>query len=59
MRLARRERILRKVGYRARGAVCRLRDKYLNIIDRNQPLSEQIKVLVEALGDRDLEHARL
>ena len=41
----RRERILREVGYRARGGACRLREKYLIIIDRDQPPSEQIEVL--------------
>ena len=33
----RRERILREVGYRARGGACRLREKDLVIIDRDQP----------------------
>jgi hypothetical protein len=51
----RRERILREVGYRARGGACRLREKYLIIIDRDQPPAEQVEVLVEALRGRDLE----
>jgi hypothetical protein len=55
----RRERILREVGYRARGGACRLREKYLIIIDRDQPPSEQIEVLVEALRDCDLEQLYL
>jgi len=55
----RRERILREVGYRARGGACRLREKRLIIIDRDQPPSEQIEVLVEALRDCDLEQLYL
>jgi hypothetical protein len=55
----RRERILREVGYRARGGACRLREKHLVIIDRDQPLAEQIEVLVEALRDCDLEQLYL
>ena len=55
----RRERILREVGYRARDGACRLREKYLIIIDRDQPPSEQIEVLVEALRDCDLEQLYL
>ena len=56
----RRERILREVGYRARGEACRLREKYLIIIDRDQPPAEQLEMLVEALRDRgDLEQLYL
>ncbi len=51
----RRERLLREIGYRARGGACRLRDKDLVILDPNQPPGEQLEVLVEALRDRDLE----
>lgn len=51
----RRERILREVGYRARGGACRLREKDLVIIDREQPAAEQLEVLAEALRSHDLE----
>jgi hypothetical protein len=51
----RRERLLREIGYRARGGACRLREKDLVIIDPNQPPGEQLEVLVEALRARDLE----
>ncbi len=51
----RRERLLREVGYRARGGACRLREKDLVIIDSAQPLAEQLEVLLEALRTRDLE----
>lgn len=55
----RRERILREVGYRARGGACRLREKDLLIIDREQPPSEQIEVLAEALRERNVEELYL
>lgn len=51
----RRERLLREVGYRARGGACRLREQALVIIDRDQPPADQLEVLIEALGPRDLE----
>jgi len=51
----RREKILREVGYRARGGACRLREKDLIILDREQAPAEQIEVLAEALRTRDLE----
>ncbi len=51
----RREKIMREIGYRTRGGACRLRDKDLIIIDRDQPAAEQLEVLAEALRSRDLE----
>ncbi len=51
----RRERLLREVGYRARGGMCRLREEHLVIIDRDQPPHEQLEILAEALKGRDLE----
>jgi hypothetical protein len=51
----RRVRLLREVGYRARGGACRLREKDLLIIDSAQPPAEQLEVLLEALRTRDLE----
>lgn len=51
----RRERLLREVGYRARGGACRLRQKDLVILDSAQPPAEQLEVLLEALRERDLE----
>jgi ribonuclease P protein component len=55
----RRERILREVGYRARGGACRLREQDLLIIDRDQPAGEQIEVLAEALRERNVEELYL
>ncbi|MGH7906980.1 MAG: hypothetical protein ACREP6_10150 [Candidatus Binataceae bacterium] len=51
----RREKILREVGYRARGGACRLREADLIIIDREQSAAEQAGILTEALRKRDLE----
>ena len=51
----RRERLLREVGYRARGGACRFREKDLIIIDSAQPPAEQLEVLLDALRARDLE----
>ncbi|HXW84129.1 MAG TPA: hypothetical protein VEJ86_06970 [Candidatus Binataceae bacterium] len=51
----RRERILREIGYRARGGACRLREQDLVIIDREQPAHEQLEVLADALRARDLD----
>jgi len=55
----RREKILREVGYRARGGACRLREKDLIIIDREMPLTEQVELIAEALRDCDLEQVYL
>jgi len=55
----RRERILREVGYRARGGACRLREKDLIILDRDMPPDDQIEVLAEALRERNLEEVYL
>ena len=51
----RREKIMREIGYRTRGGACRLRDRNLLIIDRDQPAVEQLEVIAEALRSRDLE----
>jgi len=51
----RRERILREIGYRARGGACCLRGKNLVILDRARPTSEQLELLGEVLRKRDLE----
>ena len=51
----RRERIMREVGYRARGGACRLRNDDMVIIDRDQPPHEQLEIVAEALKGRDLE----
>lgn len=55
----RRERILREVGYRARGGKCSVREKNLIILDRDQPAGEQLEVLAEALRGYDLDEVYL
>lgn len=55
----RREKILREVGYRARGGACRLREKDLIIIDREMPPAEQVEIIAEALRERNLEEVYL
>jgi hypothetical protein len=49
------EKLLREVGYRARGGACRLREKNLIILDSAQRPAEQIEVLVEVLRARNLD----
>ncbi|MBV8773137.1 MAG: hypothetical protein JO166_12535 [Deltaproteobacteria bacterium] len=51
----RREKILREVGYRARGGACRFRERNLIILDREMGPAEQIEILADALRGRDLE----
>jgi len=51
----RREKILREVGYRARGGACRFRERNLVIIDRSMAPEEQVEILAEALRGHDLE----
>jgi hypothetical protein len=51
----RREKILREVGYRARGGPCRFRDRNLIILDREIAPADQIEILAEALRGHDLE----
>src|SRR5689334_22076207 len=51
----RREKILREVGYRARGGACRFRDRSMIILDREMAPAEQVEILAEALRGHDLE----
>src|SRR6266436_3245644 len=51
----RREKILREIGYRARGGACRFRDRNLIILDREMAPAEQVEILAEALRGHDLE----
>jgi hypothetical protein len=51
----RREKILREVGYRARGGACRVRGNDLIIMDREQPAAEQLDILFDDLRGCDLE----
>jgi hypothetical protein len=55
----RREKLLREIGYRARGGSCRLRDRDLIILDREIPISEQIEIIVDVLRGRSHEELYL
>jgi hypothetical protein len=55
----RREKLLREVGYRARGGSCRLREQDLIIIDREMPPADQIELLADALRGRGHEQLYL
>ena len=51
----RREKLLREVGYRPRSGTCRVREKNLVLLDREQAPAEQLEVLADALREKDLE----
>lgn len=53
------EKLLREVGYRARSGRCRVKGKDLIIVDRDEPLGEQISFLVDQLAGEKLEGAHL
>jgi len=55
----REERLLREVGYHARSGRCRVRDTEVIFLDRDQPASAHIEVLVDELAGRPLEHIYL
>jgi hypothetical protein len=54
----REEKLLREVGYRVRGGSCRVHDQDMVFLDRDQPASERIEILVDELARRnvDAEH---
>jgi hypothetical protein len=51
----REETLLREVGYHVRSGLCRVRGEDVVIIDRNLPAAERLQVLLDAVGDRDVE----
>jgi hypothetical protein len=51
----RREKILREIGYRARGGACRFRERNLIILDREMAPADQVGILAEVLRGHDLE----
>jgi len=55
----RREKILREIGYRARGGACRLRKQELIILDREMAPADQIEIIADALRERDHEQLYL
>ena len=54
-REVRREKLMREVGYRARGGSCRVRERDLIILDSVQPPAEQLEVLADALRERNFD----
>jgi len=53
------EKLLREVGYHARSGRCRVKGKDLIIVDRDEPLGEQIDFLVDQLAGEKLDPAHL
>ncbi len=51
----RREKLLREVGYRPRSGACRVRQRSLVFLDREQPPAEQLELMAEVLRPCDLE----
>ena len=50
----REERLLREIGYQVRSGSCRVRDQNLLFLDRDQPASARMEVLLDELSRRDL-----
>lgn len=48
----REEKLLREVGYRVRGGVCRVHEEEIVFLDRSRPINERIDVLVDELSRR-------
>ena len=50
----REERLLREIGYQVRSGSCRVREQNILFLDRDQPASTRMEVLLEELSRRDL-----
>jgi hypothetical protein len=48
----REEKLLREVGYHVRGGGCRVHGQEVVFLDRDQPLSERVEVLIDELTRR-------
>jgi len=48
----REEKLLREVGYHVRGGGCRVHGQEMVFLDRDQPLSERVEVLLDELTRR-------
>jgi hypothetical protein len=55
----REEKLLREVGYRVRGGGCRVHEQDMVFLDRDQPASERIEILVDELSRRNVDTAPL
>ena len=50
----REEKLLREVGYHVRGGGCRVHGQEMVFLDRDQPLSERVEVLLDELTRREV-----
>ncbi len=50
----REERLLREIGYQVRSGHCRVRERDILFLDRDQPPAHRLEVLLEELARRDL-----
>lgn len=55
----REEKLLREVGYRVRGGGCRVHDQNMVFLDRDQPPSERIEILLDELGRHPVDITQL
>lgn len=50
----REERLLREIGYQVRSGSCRVRERNILFLDRDQPPAHRMEVLLEELSRHDL-----
>ncbi|MGE0679415.1 MAG: hypothetical protein AB7P69_00680 [Candidatus Binatia bacterium] len=55
----REEKLLREVGYRVRGGSCRVHEQEMVFLDRDQPTSERIEILLDELTRRNVNTEQL
>jgi hypothetical protein len=55
----REEKLLREVGYKVRSGSCRVHDQDMVFLDRDQPTSERIEILLDEIGRRHVDAAQL
>jgi len=55
----REEKLLREVGYRVRSGSCRVHEQDMVFLDRDQPASERIEILVDELSRRQIDPEQL
>lgn len=53
------EKLLREAGYHARSGRCRVKGKDVIIVDRDEPVTEQINFLVDELASERFDPAHL
>lgn len=55
----REEKLLREVGYQARGGSCRVHGQEMVFLDRDLPLSDRVEILLDELSRRELDRETL